>query len=70
MAQKQLMTEGLVRCHYYWSANYKVQYASFKEVKPQETLRLGKIVVLTEWISREASEKQNHKKKAEKKETV
>ena len=41
MAQKELMTEGLVRCHYYWSANYEVQYASFGEVKPEETLRLS-----------------------------
>lgn len=39
MAQKELMTEGLVCCHYYWSANYKVQYASSEEVKPQETLK-------------------------------
>ena len=31
------MTEGLVRCHYYWSANCELQYVFSDEVKPQET---------------------------------
>ena len=42
MAQKEnLMTEGLVCCHYHWIVNYELRYVSSEEVKLQETLRLG-----------------------------